>query len=90
MKAKSIKGTTTKAINSELEKSMIGGFSPSLAIAFVSVAQDRVAISKLLDDKGTAVFGCTTHGEFTNEEPQKGSAAILLLDMNPDYLIEHL
>ncbi len=64
---------------------MSDGFKPTLAIAFISVVQDRSAISKLLDDNDIAIFGCTTHGEFIDEETEKGSAAILLLDMCMDY-----
>ena len=39
----------------------------------------------MLDAENIAVFGCTTNGEFTDEEPEKSSAAILLLDMNKDH-----
>lgn len=85
MKAKSIKGKSTSEIAVELEQSMADGFSPTLAVTFISVAQDRTAIAKLLDEQGIAIFGCTTHGEFIDEDPQKGSAAILLLDMNKDF-----
>ena len=85
MKAKSIKGKSTAAIKTALEENMADGFTPTLAICFISKAQDRKAISELLDAKGIAVFGCTTNGEFTDEEPDKESAAILLLDMNKDY-----
>lgn len=60
---------------------MTGGFRPTLAIAFASVVQDINAISQVLDERGIAVFGATTNGEFTDEEINKGSAAILLLDM---------
>ncbi|MBS1737318.1 MAG: FIST C-terminal domain-containing protein, partial [Bacteroidetes bacterium] len=45
---------------------------------------DRSAISDVLDAAGISVFGCTTNGEFIDEETEKGSAAILLLDMNKD------
>ncbi|MCB0777175.1 MAG: FIST C-terminal domain-containing protein [Chitinophagaceae bacterium] len=85
MKAKSIKGKSTKEIKSELEKSMSDGFKPTLAICFISKSQDRTAITSLLDEKDIAVFGCTTNGEFIDEVPEKGSAAILLLDMNRDH-----
>ena len=61
---------------------MADGFKPTLAICFISVALDRTAITAMLDAENIAVFGCTTNGEFTDEEPDKGSAAILLLDMN--------
>ncbi len=85
MRAKSIKGKSTEGIKSALEQSMADGFKPTLAIAFISKSQDRNAISKLLDAEGIAIFGCTTNGEFIDEETEKGSAAILLLDINKDY-----
>lgn len=85
MKSKSIKGNSTEAIKTELNNCLSDGFTPTLAISFISVAQDRTAITKLLDEKGIAVFGCTTNGEFIDEETEKGSAAILLLDMKKAY-----
>lgn len=85
MKAKSIKGKSTEQIKSALEQCMADGFKPTLAICFISKSQDRKAISQLLDEAGLAIFGCTTNGEFIDGEPEKNSAAILLLDMNKDY-----
>ena len=85
MKSKSIKGKSTEKIQAELKQSMIDGFKPTLAIVFCSISQDIEAISKLLDDSNIKVFGCTTNGEFIDEETEKGSIAMLLLDMNPDY-----
>ena len=85
MKAKSIKGKSTAAIKTALKDSMEDGFKPTLAIAFISKSQDWKAISKLLDAKGIAIYGCTTNGEFIDEEPEKGSAAILLLELNKDF-----
>src|ERR1700712_5232660 len=61
---------------------MSDGFKPTLAIVFVSVSQDRAAVWKILDDDDIAVFGVTTNGEFTDEETEKGSVAILLLEIN--------
>lgn len=85
MKAKSIKGKSINEIKSELENSLKDGFKPTLAVVFISVSQDRVAICKLLDSKGISVFGATTNGEFIDEELGKGTIAILLLDINPSY-----
>ena len=85
MKAKSIKGNSPIDIQSALNQSMTDGFKPTLAIAFISVKQDRKAICKILDEKGIAIFGATTNGEFIDENHSKESAAILLLDMNPDH-----
>ncbi len=89
MKAKSIKGKSTEEIQSALQQSMSNGFKPTLAICFISKSQDRISIAELLDSKGIAIFGCTTNGEFIDEETEKGSAAILLLDMNKDYFEIH-
>ncbi len=85
MKAKSLKGKSTEEIKNALEQSMTDGFKPTLAICFISKSMDRIAISNMLDALGISVFGCTTNGEFIDEETEKGSAAILLLDMNKDH-----
>lgn len=85
MKAKSIKGNSTQEITRGLEQSMVDGFQATLAIVFLSIKQDHKAICKLLDDAGIAVFGCTTNGEFIDEVTEKGSVAILLLDINKNY-----
>ncbi|MFS8083020.1 MAG: FIST signal transduction protein [Ginsengibacter sp.] len=85
MQAKSIKGKSTEEIKSALAESIADGFKPTLAICFISKILDRIAISNILDADGISVFGCTTNGEFIDEETEKGSAAILLLDMNKDH-----
>ena len=85
MKAKSIKGTSPDEIKAALQKATANGFKPTLAIVFLSVKQDRDAISKMFDKAGIVVFGVTTNGEFTGEGITEKSVAILLLDINPDY-----
>jgi len=85
MKAKSIRGKTAAEIEVALEQSMADGFAPTLAIVFLSVSQDRKAISSVLHGEGIQIFGVTTNGEFTDEESQKLSTAILLLDMKQAY-----
>lgn len=85
MKAKSLKGKSTEEIKAVLQKTMVDDFNPTLAIVFMSVKQDREAISKLLDDKGIQIFGATTAGEFIDGEMEEGSIVMLLLDMNPAY-----
>ncbi len=85
MKAKSIKGKSPEEIQRALQQDMADGFTPTLAICFISKAQDRKAICKLLDAEGISIYGATTNGEFIDEETEKGSAAILLLDINKNY-----
>ncbi|MCZ6702225.1 MAG: hypothetical protein O6940_04195, partial [Ignavibacteria bacterium] len=85
MKAKSIKGKSPEEIQSALEQSMQDEFKPTLAIVFLSISQDRNALCKILDEKGIAIFGATTNGEFIDENTEKGSVAILLLDIDTSY-----
>ena len=82
MKAKSIKGNSTEEIKSAFLES-IDGFKPTLAFVFLSIKQDRDAISAMLDAEGISIFGATTSGEFIDGDIGAGTIAILLLDMNP-------
>jgi hypothetical protein len=85
MKAKSIKGKSTGEISAALTECIVEGFSPTLAIVFLSVKQDIEAISKLLDEKGIRIFGATTAGEFIDGDIEEGSVIIMMLDINTDY-----
>ncbi len=85
MKAKSIKAKSPEELKVVLEESMSDGFTPTLAIVFLWVKMNRIAITEILDQKGIAVFGATTSGEFIDEATEKDSVVILLLDMNQDY-----
>lgn len=89
MKAKSIKGRSTEEIQSALEQCMAdrlpagqAGFKPTLGLVFISIKQDIKLICDLLDKRGIQIFGATTAGEFTDEGVDKGSVAILLLDID--------
>jgi len=68
MLAKSIKGKSSEEIKTALEKNMADGFKPTLAICFISISQDRNAIRNILDAADISIFGCTTNGEFVDEE----------------------
>lgn len=85
MKAKSIKGKSPEEINVALSVSMEDGFTPTLAIVFLSLGKDIEAVSGILDEKGITIYGATTHGEFIDEEIGKESIAILLLNINRNY-----
>lgn len=85
MKAKSIKGNSPSEIKTALEQSMADGFTPTLAIVFISVQQDREAVCELLQKEGIQIFGSTTSGEFISSEINSGGIAIMLLDINPAY-----
>ena len=90
MQAKSIKGKSTAEIKENLRQSKESGFQPTLAIAFISKSQDIKGISTILDNENIAIFGCTTNGEFIDEEIENGSIAILLFDMNKDHFSIYL
>jgi hypothetical protein len=84
MKAKSISGRSPEEIHHALEQSMADGFSPVLAIVFISIKQDRNAVRELLDQKGIDIFGATSCGEFTEGQQTEGETAMLLLDLPRD------
>lgn len=90
MKAKSIKGKSPEEIKNELAKSIADGFTPTLAIIFLSVNLDRDSICKIFDEKGITIFGSTAAGEFINGELEKESAAILLLNMDKNNFFVHI
>lgn len=85
MKAKSIKGKSVEDIKVALEHIATDEFKPTLAVVFLSVQQDREAISRLLDEKDIQIFGATTAGEFIDGDIEEGSTVMLLFDINPDY-----
>ena len=85
MKAKSIKGKSPEELQTELDKCMQDEFKPTLAIVFLSISQDREGICNLLNKRGLAIFGATSNGEFINDEIEKNSIAIILLDIRPEY-----
>jgi len=84
MKAKSIKGKSTEEIKEALEEAMADGYQPTLAIVFISIKQDRKAVTELLYKKEIDIFGATSCGEFVNGRQSKGEIAILLMDLARD------
>ncbi|MCK7528548.1 MAG: FIST C-terminal domain-containing protein [Ignavibacteriales bacterium] len=90
MRAKSIKGKSPEEIKNELAKSIADGFTPTLAIIFLSANLNRDSICKIFDEKGITIFGSTAAGEFINGELEKESAAILLLDMDKTNFLVHI
>jgi hypothetical protein len=84
MKAKSIKGKSAEEIKAALTESMTDGFKPTLAIVFISIKQDRKAVSEILLKENIDLLGATSCGEFINGYQDEGSIVILLLDLNRD------
>ena len=84
MKAKSIKGKSAIEIQLALENSMADGFQPTLAIVFMSIKQDRKAVSEILSKENIDLFCATSCGEFVDGHQSKGEIAILLMDLSRD------
>jgi hypothetical protein len=72
MKAKSIKGKSAEEIASSLLQSKADGFNPTLAIVFLSVKQDRVAIAEILDKNGSQFMELLPMANFTGEGISEG------------------
>lgn len=84
MKAKSIKGKSPEEIKTALVESTTDGFKPTLAIVFISIKQDRKAVSEILHKENIDLIGATSCGEFINGYQDEGGIVILLLDINRD------
>jgi len=85
MKAKSIKGKTSEEIKDALEKSIVDGFQPTLAVVFMANDNKRTGVTELLSKKGIQIFGASTGDNFTDGEIESNAIVILLLDINPEY-----
>ncbi len=84
MNAKSIKGKSVEEIKSALEQSMTDGFKPTLSIVFISIKQNRKAVTDLLLQHEIDFLGATSCGEFINGYQSEGETVILLLDISKD------
>ena len=85
MKAKSIKGKSTKEIQSALQQSMADDFKPTLAIVFLPKKNEVQSITEIFDKKGILVFGVSSFGQFIDKDHDSDSIAVMLLEINPEY-----
>lgn len=85
MKAKSIYGKSPEEIKKALQQAMADNFKPTLAIAFISIKQDRKAICEVLKKEGIDIFGASSCGEFINGHQSEGEMVILLVDVKREY-----
>lgn len=83
MKAETIKGDSSEEIQEKLTQCLDGGYSPSLAIVFMSIKQNIEAVCDILHRQDIQIFGATSSGEFISSDIQEESITIMLLDMNP-------
>ena len=88
MKAKTIKGRSPGEIQSALQQSVADGFTPTLAILFISIKQDRKAVCEILDKQKIDIIGATSAGEFINGHQSEGEIVVMLMNINKaDYCI---
>ena len=85
MTANNIYGENIDEIKSKFSKITAGGFSPTVAIIFCSIVQDRKALTDFFNEKKVDVFGSTTAGEIIDSEVMEKSTVVMLLDINKAY-----
>lgn len=84
MLAKSLHANRTEDLQSELENCLKDGFSPTLAIVFISIKQDRNAVIEILKQRDIDVIGATSSGEFIDGYQSQGEIVMILLDIKQD------
>lgn len=82
MKAKSIKGNSTKEINNALQQTMVDGYKPTLAFIFITETGDIGEVAAIMDAVGISVFGASTSQKFNEEGIEPTAIVVLLLDMD--------
>lgn len=85
MQAKSIQGKTAAEIHNALNEIIKEGFTPTLAIVFITNIDNVDAVRTVLDKEGMAIFGASTSQKFTEKGLEEDDITLLLLDTNPDY-----
>jgi hypothetical protein len=61
---------------------MVDGFQPTLAIVFMSITQDRDAVSEILSKQNIDLIGATSCNEFVDGYQSDGGIAALLFEIN--------
>lgn len=85
MKAKSIKGNSTAAIQVALAESKKDGYHPTLALVFLTTIEYAEAIRAMLIEEGIAIFGVSTSEKFTEQGMESDDIVVLLLDISGDH-----
>jgi len=85
MKAKSIKGKSSSAIQVALAESKKDGYHPTLALVFLTTIENAEALRTMLTKEGIAIFGVSTSEKFTEQGMEPDDIVVLLLDIHEDY-----
>mgnify|MGYP003553441952 FL=1 len=81
MLAKNIYGENIDTIKSKFAKVTADGFTPSLAIVFCSIPQNRQELVDFFNANNVDVFGSTTAGEILDDEVMEKTSVVMLLDI---------
>jgi hypothetical protein len=84
MKAKSLKASSPSELKTVLHQAISNGFTPTLAVVFISIKQDRKAVCEILKNESIDIFGATSCGEFIEGYQGESSIVVLLLDTRRD------
>lgn len=86
MRAQSLAADSVAAIERQLQEMKAGGFSPTLAIVFASIAHELTDVARVFRDAGVDVFGASSSGEIVvgakSETIREGSIVGLVLDLD--------
>jgi hypothetical protein len=82
MLAKNIYGENIDEIKSKFAKATADGFTPTLAIVFCSITQNRTELIDFFNEKKVDVLGSTTAGEILDSEVMEKTTVIMLLNIN--------
>lgn len=85
MQALNFHSGSIQDLEKNLEKHTVGSFSPTLAFVFSSVAHSVDKITDVFKKHHIALVGCTTAGEFVNDEVSQEGISTMLLDMDKSY-----
>jgi hypothetical protein len=86
MKAQPVAADSVEALGRQLQALRAGGFSPTLAIVFASVAHEMDEIARVFREAAIDVFGASSAGEIvvggTGESIREGCIVALLLELD--------
>jgi hypothetical protein len=82
MLAKNIYGENINELKTKFAKETADGFTPSLAIVFCSITQNRKELVDFFTANNVDVFGSTTAGEIIDSEVMEKSTVVMLLNIN--------
>lgn len=85
MNAKNIWGESIADISAKFSGALEDGFTPTVAIVFCSITQDRTALRDFFSGKGVDIFGSTTAGEIIDAEVMEHTTVVMLLDIKKEH-----